>query len=106
MAEPSKARSNSSRKPADPSAPEPTQAPPTQRPGGKLGLIVDRLATKRGATADELVEATGWQRHSVLGALSRLKSRGFEFQLDAHADRKAYRLVAASKPASQSRARG
>ena len=25
------------------------------------------------------VEATGWQRHSVLGALSKLKSRGYHF---------------------------
>ncbi len=64
------------------------------RPGGKLGLIVDKLAVKRGATADELAEATGWQRHSVLGALSRLKSRGFQFDLDVNATRKAYRLSA------------
>ena len=63
------------------------------RPGGKLGLILDRLASKSGATADELVEATGWQRHSILGALSKLRSRGFKFNLDAHADRKAYRLT-------------
>ncbi|MBU1210333.1 MAG: DUF3489 domain-containing protein [Alphaproteobacteria bacterium] len=106
MAGSSKARSNSSRKPANPSASKPEHAPPTQRPGGKLGIIIDRLAAKTGATADELVEATGWQRHSILGALSRLKSRGFTFQLDAHADRKAYRLVGAAKLATLSRARG
>lgn len=76
------------------------------RPVGKLGLIIDRLAAKTGATADELVAATGWQRHSVLGALSRLRSRGFTMQLDANADRKAYRLDATVKPATQSRARG
>lgn len=87
-------------------APEPVQAPATPRPGGKLGVIVDRLAAKTGATADELVAATGWQRHSVLGALSRLRSRGFNMQLDAHADRKAYRLDITSKAGVQSRARG
>ncbi len=65
-----------------------------QRPGGKLGLIVDRLSTNMGVTADELVEATGWQRHSVLGALSKLKSRGFAVHLDTHANRTAYRLTA------------
>lgn len=70
----------------------PDLGPPTPRPSGKLGLIIDRLATKRGATADELVEATGWQRHSVLGALSRLKARGFDFHLDIISGRKAYRL--------------
>jgi len=87
-------------------APEAAQAPPTLRPGGKLGVIIDRLAGKNGATADELVAATGWQRHSVLGALSRLKSRGFAMRLDAHADRKTYRLDDAAKPGPQSRMRG
>ena len=56
-------------------------------------MILDQLASKSGATADELVKATGWQCHSVLGALSKLKARGFKFNLDAHADRKAYRLT-------------
>ena len=62
------------------------------RPGGKLGLIVDRLATEAGVTADELVGATGWQKHTVFGALSRLRARGFAMQLDALDDRRAYRL--------------
>ncbi len=106
MAKSIKSRSSSSRGPAANAARELVHAPPTQQPGGKLGLIVDRLSTKRGATADELVEATGWQRHSVLGALSRLKSRGFTFQLDTHSDRKAYRLDDTAKPAAQSRTRG
>jgi len=70
----------------------PPEAGP-DRPGGILGLILDRLSTKTGATADELVKATGWQRHSILGALSKLKARGFEFHLDAQNERKAYRLI-------------
>jgi hypothetical protein len=82
------------------------QVPPTLRPGGKLGVIIDRLAAKTGATADELVIATGWQRHSVLGALSRLRSRGFAMRFDPQADRKAYRLDGTAKPATPSRARG
>jgi transcription initiation factor IIE alpha subunit len=62
------------------------------RPGGKLGLIVDRLAAKAGATASELAEATGWQKHTVRGALSRLRTRGFAMRLEVEEDRKAYRL--------------
>ena len=62
------------------------------RPGGKLGLIVERISRKNGATADELVKATGWQRPSVLGALSRLNARGFALRLDTQSERKAYRL--------------
>jgi len=101
-----KARANSSRKPATVLTPKLAQAPSTLRPGGKLGIIIDHLTAKSGATADELVAATGWQRHSVLAALSRLRSRGFAMQLDVHANRKAYRLDNTAKPATQSRARG
>ncbi len=64
-----------------------------KRPGGKLGLILDRLGRKAGATIDELVDATGWQKHSVHGALSRLRSGGFAIGLEANGRRKAYRLA-------------
>ena len=67
----------------------------TMRPGGKLGLILDRLERKTGATLGELVDATGWQKHSVHGALSRLRSGGFAVRLESTAGRKAYRLAPA-----------
>ncbi len=70
----------------------PIQSETPKRPGGKLGLIVARLEAETGATADELVEATGWRRNTVLGALSRLRARGFAMQLEVEGDRKAYRL--------------
>jgi hypothetical protein len=63
------------------------------RPGGKLGLILDRLERKTGATVDELVDATGWQAHSVRGALSQLRTRGFDIGLVTTKGRKAYRLA-------------
>lgn len=62
------------------------------RPGGKLGLIIQHLERKAGATADELAEAVGWQKHSILGALSRLRSRGFAMRRNEQGNRKAYRL--------------
>jgi len=62
------------------------------RPGGKLGLIVDHLLAKGGATAQELAETTGWQRHTVMGALSRLRTRGFAMRLETEGERKANRL--------------
>ncbi len=67
----------------------------TKRPGGKLGLILDRLGGKKGATIDELVDATGWQKHSVHGALSRLRSGGFAVRLESTLGRKVYRLAPA-----------
>ena len=66
-----------------------------ERPGGKLGLILSRLEDKTGASVGELVEATGWQKHSVHGALSRLRTRGFAIRLEAKEGRKTYRLVQA-----------
>ena len=65
------------------------------RPGGKLGLILDRLEVPTGATVDELVDTTGWQKHSVHGALSRLRSAGFAVRLKSTVGRKAYRLASA-----------
>ncbi|MDZ4775419.1 MAG: DUF3489 domain-containing protein [Alphaproteobacteria bacterium] len=43
----------------------------------KLDTLIALLSTKRGATVPDLMEATGWQSHSVRGALAgALKKRG------------------------------
>ena len=91
MARSSKPKSRSFRRSARPMA----TAQSVPRPGGKLGLIIELLSAKTGATADELVEITGWRRPSVLGALSRLRSRGFAVKRDMQPDRNAYRLTKA-----------
>ena len=36
----------------------------------KLVLVVEMLRTKRGVSADEIAKATGWQRHTVRGAIA------------------------------------
>jgi hypothetical protein len=38
--------------------------------GTKQGLLIDLLKRKSGASIDEIVAATGWQAHSVRGAIS------------------------------------
>ena len=43
------------------------QAP---RPGSKQALVIDLLRRDGGATIGELAHATGWQPHSVRGAIS------------------------------------
>ena len=106
MAKSIKTHLNSTRKSTRTAVPEPVQPLPTPSPGGKLGLMLERLSAKSGATADELVAATGWQRHSVLGALSRLRTRGFAMRFDNTANRKAYRLDVMAKPSAQQRAKG
>jgi hypothetical protein len=43
---------------------------PAARPGTKLALLTDLLRRKNGATIGEAAKATGWQLHSVRGAIS------------------------------------
>ena len=40
------------------------------RPGTKQSLLIDLLSRKTGATIAEAVAATGWQPHSIRGAIS------------------------------------
>ncbi len=53
-----------------------TQAPPADAPTdasapkGKLGALVALLLRPQGATLAAMQDATGWQAHSVRGALS------------------------------------
>ncbi len=48
-----------------------TEAPPAcVRPGTKQALLIDLLRRKDGATISEIVDAIGWQPHSVRGAIS------------------------------------
>lgn len=47
-----------------------TGASPSVRPGTKQALLIDLLSRRDGAAIDEIVTATGWQAHSVRGAIS------------------------------------
>ena len=49
-----------------------TPAPkvPTQRAGTKLATLIALLSARDGATIEEITVATGWQSHSVRGAIS------------------------------------
>jgi hypothetical protein len=74
---PRKARATPAEKSATKSALAAPPASPAD-PGGKLGILVSLLRSPDGTTLDEMVGATGWQPHSVRGALAgSLKKRGF-----------------------------
>ncbi len=67
--QPRQRRRRAERKPADkPCVAKPS--PAAVRPGTKQALLIDLLTRKKGATIDEAVAATGWQAHSVRGAIS------------------------------------
>ncbi len=63
-------------RPASPKASKPgrsatnTTPVPPARAGTKQALLIDLLKRKKGATIEEIVEAIGWQAHSVRGAIS------------------------------------
>jgi hypothetical protein len=44
--------------------------PPAPSHGGKLGTLEKLLRRKTGASMDDMTTATGWQPHSVRGAIS------------------------------------
>ena len=47
------------------------------RPGTKQALLIDLLRRKKGATIAEIVDAIGWQAHSVRGAISGTLKKKF-----------------------------
>jgi hypothetical protein len=71
----------------------------TTRPGTKQTLLIDMLKRKHGATIAEVVEATGWQPHSVRGAISGAvkKKLGLIVETDVIKDRgRVYRITGAA----------
>ena len=59
--------------PAAASMPQPTEAPEPPQPAppaGKLSLLAALLRREEGATLAEMGAATGWQAHSIRGAIS------------------------------------
>ena len=81
------------------SKPKSKKSPPTVRQGTKQALLIDLLKRKKGATIDEAVDATGWQPHSVRGAISgALKKRlGLTVESQVTKDRgRTYRIVGRS----------
>ncbi len=66
------------------------------RKGTKQALLIDLLRRRKGATIEEIVEATGWQPHSVRGAISGAlkKKLGLAVTSERVGDRgRVYRIV-------------
>ena len=63
---------------------------------GKLGALVILLRRPEGVTIDEMASATGWQRHSVRGAMSGAlkKKDGMTILSEKTDGGRVYRIVA------------
>lgn len=70
-------------------------APEPAIPKGKLGSLVVLLLRPEGAALEDMQAATGWQAHSVRGAIagSIKKKLGFEVSSEKSEDGRIYRIV-------------
>ena len=60
----------------------------------KLELLLAKLGHSSGATIDDLVAATGWQKHSVRGAMAgSLKRKGHQIASTKTDGVRRYRLI-------------
>lgn len=77
--------------------PEPATKPQTHpvRSGSKLAIMLEFLRRKQGVTIDQLAKATGWQKHSVRGALSGAIGKRLAIRVESQAapTGRVYRIV-------------
>ena len=76
------ASQETSTKPPKPKAKKQQPKSGKAAPRTKEAMLIDLLKRNRGASLAELSEATGWQAHSVRGAISGAlrKKRGLEIE--------------------------
>ena len=70
--------------------------PFTIRPGTKLAAIIEAMSSTSGATIAQMMAGTGWQAHTVRGAISGMirKRLGYEVITEKKTDgHRAYRIA-------------
>ena len=77
------------------------------RPGTKQARAIEMLGSKQGASSAALMEATGWQPHSVRGFLAGVVRRRLKLDLISTVDAgvRTYRITGAAA-AQSSKAQG
>jgi hypothetical protein len=56
---------------------------PTPRAGTKQALMIDLLKRPKGATVEQIAAATGWQHHTIRGAISGALKKKLGFTVEA-----------------------
>ncbi|WP_340586989.1 DUF3489 domain-containing protein [Erythrobacter alti] len=59
----------------------------------KIGIVIALLERKEGATLGEMIEATGWLKHTTRAALTGLRKKGHEITRDKRVDVTCYRIA-------------
>lgn len=64
-------------------------------PAGKLGMLVELMSREAGATMEELMQVTGWQAHSIRGAMAGAlkRNRGYEISSTKADEVRTYRII-------------
>lgn len=83
----------SKRKTAD--APSDAKAQPARRTGSKLDAIIKLMRRPKGASIEQMMAETGWQPHSVRGAISGAikKNLGLAVSSEGTGDERLYRIA-------------
>jgi Protein of unknown function (DUF3489) len=68
-AKPARRRARAAKAKAKPAKPAPTDKP-APRAGTKQARMIEMLRRPEGATVEQIAEATGWQHHTIRGAIS------------------------------------
>jgi len=66
--------------------PKPATTERKTREGTKQSLVIDMLKRSEGATIAEIVEATGWQSHTVRGAMAGALKRKLGLVINSEKD--------------------
>jgi hypothetical protein len=74
---------------------EPQEALPNPVGTSKRDIVVSLLRRDQGAPLDELVQATGWQKHSIRGLISGAlrKKQGLNVVSEKTAEGSVYRIL-------------
>ncbi|WP_252258320.1 DUF3489 domain-containing protein [Erythrobacter aurantius] len=74
-----------------------TSTTTTKKPATKLDTLEKLLKRRNGASIAEMTKATGWQQHSVRGALAgAMKKRGHTIASEKIDGTRRYRIVETS----------
>lgn len=65
-------------------AAEPQASPAPKAPTGKLAILAELLSRPQGANLEAMMAATGWQAHSVRGAMSGGLKKGFGLTIESN----------------------
>ncbi len=90
-----------------------TKPPAVTKPGAaeegrqtKQALLIGLLQRPDGASIAELVKATGWQNHSIRGAISFTLKKKLGLNVTSQRDEKRGRVYRITKPAKPTKASG